>query len=85
MADYVGASAIGPDHVIASLDILEGKATMEEQGRPVSPLLRRGRPEPTAEVRGVVQRWFDDLGSDVSAQLSPESAEELRKEMERLR
>jgi hypothetical protein len=78
IANYLGQPDVDPSHLIAAVAILRGQKTMEDLGRPVSPLVRRPAPPGATEaVRALVQRWFADLGEDPNAELSPELAERL--------
>lgn len=73
VADYVGADSVLPAHVLEAIAVLRGERTMDELGRGRSPLVPR-RPGSGAvqpELRELSRRWFEELGSDVAATLSP--------------
>lgn len=73
VANYLGAGEVTAAHVAAAVDVLVGRATMEDIGRPLSPLVRRpagGGAEP--RVRALAQRWFAALGNDAMGELDAE-------------
>jgi hypothetical protein len=54
---------------------------MEDLGRAISPLLRRGSQAPPGAneaVRALAQRWFAALGNDVNATLDHEQITQFR-------
>jgi hypothetical protein len=72
IANYLGQPDVEAAHLLAAIDVVAGIRSMDELGRPTSPLLRRhGAPAPgsTAGVRSLAQRWFADLASDPQAEL----------------
>lgn len=87
IANYLGEADVTAAHVLDALDIQAGAKQMEDLGRPVSPLLRRGsQAPPGAEpaVRELVQRWFATLGNDINATLGEAQLAELRTELNQL-
>ena len=66
VANYLGAMDVSAAHILDSIALLQGTKTMDELGRPVSPLVPRppGRP-PGVEhpAKELVQRWYAELGS----------------------
>ena len=80
IANYLGVSEVTAAHLLDSVAILEGAKTMDDLGRPVSPLVPRprGGPGATDEVRQLAQRWFASLGSDPLAELDLAALERLR-------
>ena len=89
VANYLGEVDVSAEHVAHSIQILLGEITLEDLGRPLSPLVRRlppgqaGGAEP--EVRALAQRWFAELGGDVTAVLTPEQRDQLRGDIAALR
>lgn len=75
VATYVGEADVSARHLLDALALLRGAKTMEDLGRPRSPLVRpRGRGGAEAAVRALVQRWWLALGEDVLATLGPAEA-----------
>lgn len=87
IANYLGEPDVTARHVLDALDIQSGTKQMEDLGRPVSPLLRRGSQTPPgadAPVRELAQRWFAALGNDVNATLDAAQLTQLRSELRAL-
>jgi hypothetical protein len=74
LAAYLGEPIIGPGLLLGAIDVLLGRAQMEDFGRPRSPLERRPPAGPLVapEVRALVRTWFERLGSDARAELAGE-------------
>jgi hypothetical protein len=72
IANFLGEPTIRASHLLRAIQILQGELTIEDLGRPVSPLVPRGRDSGGVEpnVQDLVQRWFAVLGSDAKAELS---------------
>ena len=70
-ANYRGEPVVEARHLTDAVHILQGEMTVEDLGRPMSPLvasrLPRGGASP--EVQELVQRWYAELGDDPSAVL----------------
>ncbi len=83
VASYLGEPEVTARHLLASIDILEGRSSMADLGRGVSPLVRRpaGSGAVAPEVRALVQRWFERLGGDVAAELDEATVAEFRREL----
>lgn len=81
IANFVGNADVGPRHMLDAIAVLEGEKGMDDFGRPVSPLVRRGKAGADPAVREIAQRWFAALGSDVEAGLSAMQLGELRAEL----
>jgi hypothetical protein len=85
VANYLGAGDVTPAHLRTALAIVLGEGTIEDAGRPVSPLVRRqpgGSAQPA--VRELVQRWFAALGGDPLATFTPEQLARFRADVEAL-
>jgi hypothetical protein len=81
IANFAGDSDVGPRHLLDAIAVLEGAKGMDDFGRPVSPLVPRGKAGADPAVREIAQRWFAALGSDVEAGLSATQLDELRAEL----
>lgn len=84
VASYLGEPEITAKHLIEAVAIVRGAKTLDDLGRPVSPMLQRGlaaSPAVDARLRMVVQRWFDVLGGEVEAELAADSVEQLLAEL----
>ncbi len=72
IANFLGEPTIRASHLRRAIQILHGELTIEDLGRPVSPLVPRapdaGGVEPG--LQQLVQQWFASLGHDVAAELS---------------
>src|SRR5687767_718981 len=85
VANYLGARTVEAQHVLLAIAILEGSKTLDDLGRPQSPLISRvtGAGSGVAEeVRELAQRWFAAFEGDVLREFSEgelhEFVEELR-------
>jgi len=74
VADFLSAGDVTAAHLLAAIAVLRDGRTVEELGRPLSPLVRRppglhGGAAPA--VRELAQRWYAALGSDLAATMTP--------------
>lgn len=82
MANYLGQPAVTAAHMLDAIAILREEKGLEDLGRPVSPLVPRGGQRGVdPEVRDLVQRWWVELGEDMSAELDRVSVERLMEEL----
>lgn len=86
VANYQGCADVGPEQVLHAVAILQGAESIEDLGRPVSPLVPRGPGSGGAApaVRDLATRWFALLGSDVNAVMTPEQLEAFVAELRAL-
>ena len=81
VADYLGEADVRAIHLLDAVAILLNEKTIDELGRPLSPLVRRSpRPGASDAVKGLVQRWFEELGSDAHAELDADMLRRFREE-----
>ncbi len=71
VASYLGAPLVTAAHLIEAVAILRGEKSVEELGRPVSPLVSRSSQGAEVEqtARELVQHWFFAVGQDINAAL----------------
>jgi hypothetical protein len=83
IANYLGVNEVVAAHLLKAIAILDGTKTMDELGRPVSPLVPRPRGGPSASsaVREFAQRWFAELGSDPLAEIDADALAQLQAEL----
>lgn len=85
VADYQGQSDVAAGHLLSAIEILDGRLTLEDLGRPVSPLVPRPRQRGSEpRLRALVQRWWNDLGEDVNATLDRAALDRLAHELRAL-
>lgn len=83
VANYLGEADVAAVHLRHALAILLEEMTLEDLGRPLSPLVRRAAaPGATEEVRDLVGRWFEMLDRDPMAELTVEQLDRLRAELQ---
>lgn len=82
-ANYQGSPEVHAVHVIDAIRILLGEITVEDLGRPMSPLVASRMPQGGAvrPVQEIVQRWYAELGGDPSATLDARQADILINEL----
>lgn len=86
IADFVGEKDVTAQHMLDAIAVLDGVKTIDDFGTPVSPMLRRFRGPAGADprVRELAQRWFAELGSSLSAELTGEQLQTLVEELRTL-
>lgn len=87
VANYLGERDVSARHVLAAIDILEGTKSLDDLGRPLSPLVSRmagaGSGADDA-VKALAQRWLAALGGDVQAELDEAQLAGLKAELSAL-
>ncbi|GAB4327027.1 MAG: hypothetical protein Kow0010_10370 [Dehalococcoidia bacterium] len=86
VAHYRGHGTVTAAHLADALSIVLGEKSMEDLGRPASPMLRHGETgvDVSPAVRELAMHWFDALGNDPAATLDEGQVEELRRELHSL-
>src|SRR5438045_7101463 len=84
VANYLGAEDVTASHVLDAIAVLRGEKGMEDLGRPLSPLVRRGQAGADAAVRALAQRWWTELGGSPDAELDEAALERLSAELRAL-
>jgi hypothetical protein len=86
VASYLGEPEVTAPHLLSALAILRGESTIDDLGRPVSPLVRRGQGGVSVSpaVRDLAQRWFAELGANVDAALDDQAVERLLADLKAL-
>ena len=76
IANYLGVRTIEPSHLLAAVDVLTGKATLDDLGRPLSPMVSRVTKAGSTvapEIQALAQRWFAELGGDPLGEFDADS------------
>ena len=82
VANYLAAAEIQASHLLDAIALLRGERSMEELGRPLSPLVRRPQGGAVAPgVRELVRRWFEDVGQDAAAEIDAAQLSALEAEL----
>lgn len=84
VANYVGAPVVEAAHLLSAIRILLEEQTLDDLGRPLSPMVARvTRPGSTVDagVQELAQRWFKMLGGDATAELDAAHIATLRAEL----
>lgn len=87
VATYLGHPAVAPFHVLSAIRILQGEASIEDLGRPQSPLLTRATgaaSQVAPEVQALAQRWFTRFDEDITREFTETELTEFLKEVESL-
>lgn len=81
VANFKGVPDVCAEHVLDAIAILQGEKTLDDLGRPVSPLVSRvtgAGSGATPGVRALAQQWFARQASDVTYELPDEELADLR-------
>lgn len=71
VANYLGVQDIAPGHLADAIALLLGETTLEQIGRPRSPLVPRPPAGPaTPQVRDFAQRWLERLDREATRELT---------------
>lgn len=86
VANYLGRGEVTAPDLLDAVCILCGEKTMEQLGRPLSPLVRRPSQGAgaTVEVRALAQRWWAELGGSPGAALDEAAVARLRADLQAL-
>ena len=84
VAHFQGDAVVVAGHLRKAVGVLAGQISMDDLGRPRSPLVPRGEASVSDAVRALAQRWFVRLGSDVLAVLTAAQVAELLAELDAL-
>ena len=87
VANYLGARTVEASHVLLAIEILQGSKTLDDLGRPQSPLISRvsGAGSGVAkEVRQIAQRWFAAMDGDALREFSADEFEQFVEELRRI-
>jgi hypothetical protein len=84
VANYLGERTVEARHVLLAIEILLGTKTLDDIGRPQSPVISRvtGAGSGAAEdVRELAQRWFAVFEGDVLREFSDAELDEFIEEL----
>ena len=87
VANYRGVPAVRAIDVLDAVAVLRGEKTLDDLGRPLSPLVSRvsgAGSGATEGVRDLAQRWFASLGADPTAEFSDAQLSAFEAELARL-
>ena len=87
VANFLGAPDVSPRHVLSAVEMLTGRKTLDDLGRPQSPLLSRvtgagSGVDPV--VKALAQEWVTKLGGDARAELDDKALAEFEAELRTL-
>ena len=88
VANYLGAREVGLGHVLSAIAILRGSMTLDDLGRPQSPMLSRATGAGSGaegSLKLLVQRWLGVLGGDATRALDDEQMAAFEAELQALR
>jgi len=87
VANYLGVPEVRASHVRDAIAILQDRKSMDDLGRPQSPMLSRligsGKGADPA-VAELARHWFERLGGDVTATLDEAALTEFEAALEAL-
>lgn len=84
VANYLGAPVVEATHLLSAMRILRDEMTLDDLGRPLSPMVARvTRPGSSVDagVQELAQRWFKMLGGVATAELDEAQLATLRTEL----
>ncbi len=83
VANFLGEPDVQAQHVASAIRILREELTLDDLGRPVSPLIpRRGHGGSSPEVRAFAQRWYGQVGNDPHTELTHGQLEQMLSELD---
>lgn len=83
-ANFTGERDVQLHHLAVAIDLLLGRKTLDDLGRPQSPMVSRmtgAGSGAASEVKELAQRWFEKQRGDVMYALSEAELEELAAEI----
>ena len=82
VANFLAEPDVSTAHLLSALRILKGETTLDDLGRPVSPLIpRRGSPGSTPSAKAFAQRWYLSVGGDPHTVLTAVQVEQMEREL----
>ncbi len=87
VANFIGDREVGARHMLLAIAVLKGEKSLDDLGRPLSPLVSRmtgAGSGATDGVRLLAQRWFAQQHGDVRYEFSAEQLQELEEDISRL-
>ncbi len=87
VANFKGEPEVRAGHLLSAIAMLVGEQSLDDLGRPVSPLVARmtgAGSGASAGVRELAQRWFSRQGGEVTYELTDEELHALREELTEL-
>ncbi len=87
VANFLGAREVSAGHVLSAVEMLTGRKTLDDLGRPQSPLLSRvtgAGSSVDAAVKALAQEWVAKLGGDARAELDDGALAEFEADLRTL-
>jgi hypothetical protein len=84
VANYLGVPNVRASHLLLAIELLSGKKSMDDLGRPQSPMIARMTGAGSGvdpDVQRLSQRWFSRLARDPLAELTEPDLDELVAEL----
>lgn len=86
-ANFTGERDVQLQHLLIAIDLLQGRKTLDDLGRPLSPLVSRmtgAGTGATEQVKALAQLWFERQHGDAMHELSTGELDELEAEIQEL-
>jgi hypothetical protein len=84
VANYRGSPEVLAEHILDAIEIVAGGKSVEDLGRPLSPLVRRPQGGSEPRLRDLVQRWYTSLGGEVTAEIDGEELDRFASDVRAL-
>lgn len=81
IANFGGTPDVDATHMLDAIAVLQGEKGIGDFGRPVSPLVPRGKAGADPAVKEIARRWFTALGGHIEASLTAGQLDELQAEL----
>lgn len=84
VANFKGVPDVAAEHLLLAIEVLQGEKTLDDLGRPVSPLVTRisgAGLGATPGVKALAQRWFARQGNNPTYELTHDELETLHGEL----